>query len=280
MLGIDFGPRNYIGGEFKFFLVAPKQRRILLSKTCKSQSRDKRRFLAHQLQSSTIMSKIVQEKMSAKEESVATAGQEERDNRGYLVLQGKELYKITPYATIDDAQNDLGRPFKNRVPYLERIRGVLGLQTLLWIFFRFFAPANVTDTDVDGLRPAVFVQKSPEWMTILRKVLSPLLFDGSLQMAGFIILMGRASLQTFVERRAPRSLAGDCILRPVRLLFPIALSFALSIVLAATSGYNHAPWLAERLNNQALTPPEPWSSTVLYFNSLVTFFLFAKDVQR
>jgi peptidoglycan/LPS O-acetylase OafA/YrhL len=197
-----------------------------------------------------------------------------RDERGYIIGRGKERFGITAIAFTEDDGNDLGRKRQTRLAYLEGVRGLLGLQTLLWMFLRFFAPAVVTDTDLDGTQPAAFVGASPEWMTIIRKVLSPLLFDGSLQMAGFIMLMGRASMQTFIERREATSLAGQCARRPFRLVPPVALALALASVVAVAGGNKHADWLAQRLNNgQMLSPPRIWESTIVYVNSVVTFFM-------
>jgi hypothetical protein len=196
-----------------------------------------------------------------------------RDERGYIVGQGRERFGVTPIAMTEDDSNDLGRPRRKRIAYLEGVRGLLGFQTLLWIFFRLFAPAIVTDTALDGTQPAGFVESSPEWMNVLRKVLSPLLFDGSLIMAGFIILMGRASLQTFIERREATSLAGQCVRRPMRLVLPVALGLALTSIVSVTNGFKHLPWLSQRLNNDILTAPKVWESTIIYFNSVVTLFM-------
>ncbi|UZJ53604.1 hypothetical protein CBS101457_002924 [Exobasidium rhododendri] len=197
-----------------------------------------------------------------------------RDERGYIVGEGKERFGITPIAMTEEDCNDLGRKTSNRLAYLEGVRGLLGVQTLLWIFFRLFAPAIVTDTDLDGTQPAMFVERSPEWMSVIRKVLSPLLFDGSLQMAGFIILMGRVAFQTFVERRSETSLAGHCARRPIRLVIPVALALALTSIVSVAHGYKHVDWLAQRLDNdQILSAPKVWESTILYFNSMVAFFM-------
>jgi len=195
-----------------------------------------------------------------------------RDERGYIIGQGKERFGVVPIAVTEDDTNDLGRPISRRIPYLEGVRGLLGIQTLLWIFFRLFAPAIVTDTDLDGTMPAKFLANSPEWMTVLRKVLSPLLFDGSLQMTMFIVLMGRASMQTFIERRSGVSLAGVCIRRPLRLFFPVTIALAIASALAATNAFRYSNWLAAYLNNDMLRAPAVWTSTVYYVNSVVTLY--------
>lgn len=218
------------------------------------------------------MADPLQEKADSKGVDIAESGDTIRDKRDYVIHQSKQRLGLTAKALSDNDGNDMGRTVERRIDYLEGVRGLLGLETLIWIFFRMFAPAIVTDVDIDGIRPALFVQQSPEWMSILRKVLSPLLFDGSLQMAGFIVLMGRVSVQTFVERREPTTLAGQCVRRPVRLLIPVALSLMMASVLSATSGFKNSAWLADRLRNQTLIAPPPLESAIVYFNSLVAFF--------
>lgn len=204
----------------------------------------------------------------------------ERDDRGLIIGHGKERFGITPIALTEDASNDMGRSISNRIPYLEGVRGLLGIQTLLWIFFRFFAPSIVTDTALDGSRPAPFVTESPEWMTIVRKVLSPLLFDGSLQMTCFIVLMGRVTLQTYMERRSATALAGECFRRPLRLTLPVALALALTSLVAVTNGFKHANWLSDRLHNDFLIPPQVWESTIVYFNSVVTLIMAPRTIRN
>ena len=112
---------------------------------------------------------------------------------GYRKLMTtEELLGTTFKCPFKDEDNcDLGRTRAQRVGYLEGLRGLLAFQVMLWSFFRIFAPAIATDTDIDGTRPAAFVASSPEWHSTLRKVASPLLWDGSLQGTIFMILSAR-----------------------------------------------------------------------------------------
>lgn len=192
------------------------------------------------------------------------------DTNGLRILYGKERWGLTNSPFTEQEAFDEGRPRSARTPYLEGLRGILALQTLLWLFFRVFAPAIVADTDLDGTRPAYFVTHSPDWMSTIRKLLKPILFDGSTQMAMYIILIGRTNLQTFVERRNAVSLAGACFRRPIRILVPIALTMALISVLTATNGFKYASLMATDLHNQAVQPPEVWGSPLQYSNSLLS----------
>ena len=192
------------------------------------------------------------------------------DERGYLILS--DPFGITPSPFTEDKSNDEGRPRSARLAYLEGLRGLLGLQVLVWTFFRIFAPAVVADRDVDGVYPAAFTQRAPEWQNVLRKVLSPLLFDGELQAAFFVILSGRASLHTFIERRQAITLAGAAFKRPFRFLVPMAVTLAFVSLVVKVNGFRYAPRLSDALQNQLAQPPTQFTSALEYFNSLLFFF--------
>ncbi|PWN53719.1 hypothetical protein IE53DRAFT_383760 [Violaceomyces palustris] len=217
-------------------------------------------------------------KQAPPSEKAASLDDTERDERGYRVLKGKDRFDVTVGAFLSDKTNDEGRKRSTRIAYLEGIRGILGLQTLIWIFLRIFAPATVTDRDLDGKYPAVFTENQRSY-EIVRKVLSPLLFDGSLQMTMFIILSGRVILQTFVERREAIALAGPAFRRPFRMVIPSAIALALVSVVAVLDGFKHAPYLSETLKNQIAQPPKIWGSTLEYFNSMITFFFAPEQIK-
>lgn len=194
------------------------------------------------------------------------------DERGYLVLKPADTFGLTINAFTQDKSNDEGRPRSKRLPYLEGLRGILGLQVLVWTFFRIFAPAVVADRDIDGVYPAAFLSTAPTWQTVLRKVLSPVLFDGELQAAFFVILSGRTALHTFIERRQAVSLAGAAFKRPFRFLLPMAVTLALISLVIAVNGFRYAPDLSAALQNQLAQPPQQWTSALEYFTSVLFFF--------
>ncbi|SJX64753.1 uncharacterized protein SRS1_15570 [Sporisorium reilianum f. sp. reilianum] len=195
----------------------------------------------------------------------------ERDGRGYTILKDEARFDVTPKPFTENDEADLGRKRKQRISYLEGIRGLVAFQTLLWVFFRLFAPAIVTDREFDGTFPAEFTKTCPQWMNMLRKSLSPLFFNGSFQANMYIILMGRVGMQTFLERRDGLTLAGPGIRRPIRVILPLALALALTSVVAVLGGFKHASAMADKLNNPLANPPKVWSSTVEYVNTVVSF---------
>lgn len=171
--------------------------------------------------------------------------------------------QLTAFPFVEEDRNDEGRARTRRVGYLEGLRGIVAIQSLLWTFLRLFCPAVV-----------VAAAPGPTWMVVLRKVLSPVFFDSTLPMSLYIVLMGRVGSQTFIERRKAVALAGPCVRRPVRLLVPIALSLALSTVLNYLGAFSSSAWVADRVHDDYARPPAPITSALVYFNSLVAL-LFA-----
>ncbi|KAE8214800.1 hypothetical protein CF327_g1842 [Tilletia walkeri] len=205
--------------------------------------------------------------------AIAEKEQVEYNEHGFLVLKGKTRSLRTDYAFNPSDHNDLGRSHSTRIGYLEGFRGLLALQFLIFTFFRLFAPAVVTDTDVDGTRPASFINVAPSWQNTLRKALTPVLFDGNLQLAAGMILSGRCVLQTFIERRNAITLAGAAFRRPVRFIMPLAVALAFTSVLSVAGAFKHATQLSVDTSNLLALPPRIWESTLTYVNSVVTLLM-------
>ncbi|KAK0530706.1 hypothetical protein OC834_003226, partial [Tilletia horrida] len=134
-----------------------------------------------------------------------------------------------------------------------------------------------TDTDVDGTRPAEFVLSAPSWQNTLRKALSPLFWDGTLQSGFFIMLNGRVIVETFLERRTATSIAGSAFRRPLRFFFPLAVALAAISAVNALGGFKQAIYFAALENNRYATPPAIWDSTIEYFNALSGYFFSTED---
>lgn len=151
-------------------------------------------------------------------------------------------------------------------------RGLLAIETLLYIFFRLLAPAIASDTNHDGSFPAAFVGKAPSWQHGLRKGLAPLFWDSTLPSAFFLILSGRVVSLTFLERRNSVSLAGAVFRRPVRLVVPVLVALAFTSIVSVAGGFNRASRFAELTSNPLAQPPHIWTSTLEYVNSAFDLF--------
>ncbi|CAD6893332.1 unnamed protein product [Tilletia controversa] len=196
---------------------------------------------------------------------------------GFRRLHGKDIWAVTPKAFTDDETNDLGRKRAQRIGYLEGLRGLLAIEIMLWSFFRILAPAIQTDTEIDGSRPALFATTAPEWQHTLRKALSPLFWDGTLQAGFFMMLNGRVVVETFLERRNAVSIAGSAFRRPLRFFFPLAIALAITSAVNGLGGFKQANAFVALTSNNFAAPPRIWGSTIEYFNALSGFFFATED---
>ncbi|UZJ53102.1 hypothetical protein CBS101457_002422 [Exobasidium rhododendri] len=194
---------------------------------------------------------------------------EEKSQDSYRLVEGKErfLQTVEPFTTREDC--DLGRKRSQRLGQYEGLRGILMVLSLIWTFFRIFAPAIVADRDLDQVYPAAFLSAAPQWQHILRKALSPLLFNESLLASFFVILSTRVCLQTYIERRDAECMAGAIFRRPFRLAGPCSLALAFCSVFCVSGAFKYADEVSLALSNQSAAQPRIWESTVTYFNSCV-----------
>ncbi|CEH18049.1 hypothetical protein CBOM_04479 [Ceraceosorus bombacis] len=79
----------------------------------------------------------------------------------------------------------------HRALHLDGLKGLIALQAWVYAFFLILCPGVITDTSVDGAQPAAFLLGGPKWQDKIRKVMSPLLFDGSLQVSFFLMISAR-----------------------------------------------------------------------------------------
>ena len=88
--------------------------------------------------------------------------------------------------------------------YLTGLRGILALESLLWIFFQTFVPALVS-TDTHG----------PTYQRVLRTVLCVPFWNESLISSFFIILSARSICVPFLQNPCAATYAGSLIRRPL-----------------------------------------------------------------
>lgn len=151
-------------------------------------------------------------------------------------------------------------------------RGLIGIEILLFIFFRLLAAPIAADTDADGTYPAPFLTGASSWQNGLRKGLAPLFWDATLPSTFFLILSGRVATLTFIERRNATSLAGAAFRRPFRFLLPVLVALAFTSVVSVAGGFAYAPRFAEATNNAIAQPPMIWDSFLEYLNTGFSLF--------
>ena len=103
--------------------------------------------------------------------------------------------------------------------YLFGLRGLLAIETFLWVFLQTFVPAAVKDSsNLHG----------PAYQLILRKTLSVLLWNGN-QLYSFIILLSaRCICLPFLRTCSRTAIASALLRRAFRLALPVAVSLAMA----------------------------------------------------
>lgn len=218
---------------------------------------------------------------------------------GYKKLEtSSELSAVTPFAFTNDSRHDYGRNYSERIPYIQALRGLIAFEVCLWGFFRLLAPgtpcslshvarcdlstplthpltlclaAIASDTDEFNVRPAPFLEHSPQWQSTVRKVFQPLLWDGSLQATFFFLIAARVGVFTFIERRNNTSIAGAAFRRPIRIFFPLAIALAFVTIMASQNAFGAAEPFANALDNTFVAPAAKWKSVLNYLDSLTAY---------
>lgn len=164
-------------------------------------------------------------------------------------------------------------PYKAEAPssrlsqdYLYGLRGLLAVESFLWLFLKTFVPALVTN-EVSG----------PTHQVIVRKVFSVLFWNESLISSFFIILSARSVCIHFFQEPTARSFARSLVTRPIRIGVPLALALAFSISIFSSIDTAYINVAAESLKNPSLTAPTMPSTALAAFNSIWDVLWIVRD---
>ncbi|CCG84675.1 protein of unknown function [Taphrina deformans PYCC 5710] len=154
--------------------------------------------------------------------------------------------------------------------WVEGLKGLLAFESFLWLFFRTFLPACV----YGGL-----FEQEPAWETILRKVLSPLFWDGNLQWSFLLVLSGRVVALRFLKYGTPEAMATSIFKRPFRFLLPVVLAMSIAALINYLGGFDQLVDF-QILTKQGLTTvPFRYSSVLAWLNSMFNLFWFQEALQ-
>ncbi|KAH0369138.1 hypothetical protein KCU89_g18610, partial [Aureobasidium melanogenum] len=76
-----------------------------------------------------------------------------------------------------------------------------------------------------------FTEKSPHYEVLIRKILSPLLWDESFIFCFFILLSARTVAIPFLRDVTSNTYARSLIARPIRMFIPLAIGLAISLAI-------------------------------------------------
>lgn len=175
------------------------------------------------------------------------------------------------------AQNKFLTPFKEmfsskgstitqQQDHLYGLRGLLAIESFLWLFLKTFVPAVVTN-EVPG----------PAHQVIVRKILSVLFWNESLIASFFIILSARSICIGFLQEPTAKAFARSLITRPIRIGIPLAFALAFSISIFSSTSTVYIDAAALALENPNLTAPSMPATALVSFNTIWDVLWIVRD---
>ncbi|KAF2810384.1 uncharacterized protein BDZ99DRAFT_416727 [Mytilinidion resinicola] len=151
--------------------------------------------------------------------------------------------------------------------YLIGVRGLLAVQSFLWVFLTTFVPATVANAaNSDG----------PLYQKIIRKTFSVLFWNDALIYSTFIFLSARTLCLPFLKDGSRQTIASSVFRRGLRMWFPTAVSFALATLIFSQSGVAYIDDFKTRTGNVSIATPRQIPSFLNWFNSMFDVFWVTK----
>ncbi|KAH0386129.1 hypothetical protein KCU92_g2911, partial [Aureobasidium melanogenum] len=122
-----------------------------------------------------------------------------------------------------------------------------------------------------------FTEKSPHYEVLIRKILSPLLWDESFIFCFFILLSARTVAIPFLRDVTSNTYARSLIARPIRIFIPLAIGLAISLAIFGSINTEYLEQFAYVNGNPFLRAPEKPASALACFNSIWDLLWVTKD---
>ena len=153
--------------------------------------------------------------------------------------------------------------------YLLGLRGLLVIESFLWVFLQTFVPAAVKD--------ATETSDGPLYQSILRKTLSVLFWNKNLLYSFFIMLSARTLCIPFLKNPSKTVVASAAFRRGLRLWFPTAVALAIVTLAFSQLGLGYVDEFKAATGNVAFETPYFLRSALVYFNSVFNLFWTTTD---
>lgn len=157
--------------------------------------------------------------------------------------------------------------------YLLGVRGLLVIETFLYVFLQTFVPATVSDTDSEGQT------HGPLYQVILRKTLAPVFWNENLLYASFIFLSARSIAIPFIRDPSRSRVAGAVFRRGIALWFPVAVALAIVKVAFSHSYLEYILQFMIKTGNTSIEVPYFIPNAFAYFNAVFDLFWITHDYQ-
>lgn len=147
--------------------------------------------------------------------------------------------------------------------YLLGLRGLLVLESFVWVFLQTFVPAAVKSADNAS---------GPAYQVFLRKIFSVLFWNDNLLSSSIILLSARTICLPFLNNPSKTRIASAAFRRGLRLWLPTAVALAVVKLAFLPSGLEYIDKFKASSGNTSFVTPTSISSALVYFNSVFNLF--------
>jgi hypothetical protein len=170
----------------------------------------------------------------------------------------------TPLTSVFSTTNSLSSPTRlASQDYLVGLRGIIVLQSFLFVFFQVFLPTAVPDSkNKDG----------PLYQIILRKSFSVIFCNESLIYSWIILLSARTIALPYISNTTREVCASSVFRRSVRLWLPTFVAFSIAVAAFTAADTAYVSDFLARTGNISTETPMRMRNFLVYFNSLFDIF--------
>ncbi|KAF1929848.1 uncharacterized protein M421DRAFT_60019 [Didymella exigua CBS 183.55] len=173
-----------------------------------------------------------------------------------------------PLASIFSTTSSLSSTQIASQDYLIGLRGIVVLQSFLFVFFQVFLPTAVPDSNN---------QDGPLYQMILRKSFSVVFVNESLIYSWIIFLSARTIALPFLSNTTREVCASSIFRRGVRLWLPTFVAFSIAVAAFTASDTKYITDFFTRTGNVSAETPMRMRNFLVYFNSLFDIFWINKQ---
>lgn len=170
-------------------------------------------------------------------------------------------------ASVISAIKEVAAPERSiRHPYITGLRGILVIESFVWVFFQTFIPA-LTSNETSG----------PIYQDILRYLFSVPLWNASFIHNFFIILSMRTICVSFLEKPTGQKYAATIIRRNVRIVLAVGAASGLSMLIFWQIGTQYIDEFKAILPNNSIQTPSVVYDGGAAIGSLFNLFWLIQD---
>ncbi|KAH6629856.1 hypothetical protein C7974DRAFT_194639 [Boeremia exigua] len=174
----------------------------------------------------------------------------------------------TPLTSVFSTTNSLSSDRIASQDYLIGLRGLLVLQSFLFVFFQVFLPTAVPDSkNKDG----------PLYQIILRKSFSVIFCNESLIYSWIIFLSARTIALPYLGNTTREVCASSVFRRSIRLWLPTFVAFSISVAAFTAADTAYITDFLTQTGNVSTQTPMHMRNFLVYFNSLFDIFWINKQ---